>query len=162
MDEAVKARIIKRLRKEVFLPGLAELRQALEDLRERPLEAFLEALGPIVSEARMLFREMIEVMPDGETPPELNQAFYAYFISDTNSLLPADYPFIIAVANIRRERRFCFIGIARRNVTKFFPGLAGGAIPIISVETKADLESGNFTNIDVANTPEDMRIVSID
>ena len=162
MDAAEYRSIVERLRREILLPRVDAFRMAAESLRGEPLEAFHKATTPFIQQARALFRELIEVPTAFKIPSELNQLFYAYTISDFNSALPADYPYILAMANISDERRFCVICIQRKYVSERFPGFPPEAVPIIFAESSENLAKGDPIQIDIAYHPADLRIVPID
>lgn len=162
MDAAERQGIVERLRAEILLPRTDAFLMVAEGLREEPIEAFQEAATHFIQQARALFRELIEVPTAFKVPPELNQLFYAYMVSDFNSALPNDYPYILAMANIRGERRYCVVCIARKWVVERFPEAPATAVSIISVETSEDLARGQIDQMDIAYNPADLRIVPID
>ena len=162
MDAAEREHIVERLRGEILSPRIDGFRAVAESLRGEPLDAFHEAFTPLFQEARAVFRELIEVPTALNIPPDINQLFFAYTISDFNSALPPDYPYILAIANVSEERRFCCICIERKWVSKVFPEAPSGAVAVVFVETTEDLAKGNIFAMDIAYSPADVHIVPPD
>ena len=162
MDRAWLSQLTERLRMEVLMPCIAEFRTKLEELRDQPLESFLEVLSPLFTEARLEFKALLESPLNKQLAPEFNQLFYGYLVSDFNSVMPEDYPYILGIGNIKDEGRMCFVYLDRRTIIKLYPNITTSAIPIVFVETSEDLGTGNFTSTDIAYHPDDIRIVPLE
>ncbi len=162
MDKAWRIQLAERLRMEILMPRIAEFRTKLEELRNQPLKAFLEFLSPRITEARIEFKVLLEVPVGKQLATEFSQIFYGYTVSDFNSVIPADYPYIMGIGNIGDVGRMCFLYLNRSRIAERYPDIPLTAIPIISVETAEDVETGNFKQIDIACHPDDMRVVPLD
>lgn len=162
MDSAWLSQLTERLRMEILMPRIAEFRTKVEELGGQPIKAFLEVLSPLVSEARLEFKALLESPLNKQLAPEFNQLFYGYLVSDFNSVIPEDYPYILGIGNIRDERRMCFVYLYRARVREVYPELTPTSIPIVFVETSDDFAAGNFTSMEIAHHPDDIRIVPLE
>lgn len=162
MDKAWLSQLTERLRMEILMPRIAEFRTKLEELRNQPLKAFLEFLSPRFTEARIEFKMLLEVPIGKQLATEFSQIFYGYTVWDFNSVIPADYPYIMGIGNIGDEGRMCLLYLNRSRIVEKYPGLPPMTIPIISVETAEDVETGNFKQVDIAHHPNDIRVVPLD
>lgn len=162
MDKAWLSQLTERLRMEILMPRIAEFRTKLEELRNQPLKSLLEFLSPCITEARIEFKILLEVPIGKQLAAEFSQIFYGYAVWDFNSVIPADYPYIMGIGNIGDEGRMCFLYLDRSRIVERYPDIPLMAIPIISVETAEDVETGNFKQVDIVYHPDDIRVVPFD
>lgn len=159
MDQELAGRITSRLREELLAPRINEFLGRLGGLESEPLEAFHSEVTPLVQGARLEFREILEMPAPQPLPAELNRIFYAWTVYEFNLVLPDNFPYILAMANIALESRCCIVCLMRQAVSDRHPGFSPAAIPIVFAESVEALSAGVITDMHLVDHPDGTQIV---
>ena len=163
MDNVWLSQLTERFRREILMPRLAEFRTRIEELRNQPLESFLEEGGDtLISETHLEFMTLLEAPIGKQLAPEFKQIFFGYLVSGFNSVLSDDFPYIMAIANVRDERQMRFIFMFRVKIAGLYPKLPFTGIPIVFAETLKDVANGRFYDIKIVEHPDDVLIIPLE
>lgn len=136
MDEE----IIARFQKDV-MPHLKEILADCSDLlAQRPIDIFQKALKKLVIAGFTHFYDIAGVASVEELTarPRLRALFVITLISDLNSVLPLDYPYIIGIVHVADENNMYFQAFPRQKIPGTHELLNRGIVLIAKANTKAE------------------------
>ncbi|MEK7464154.1 MAG: hypothetical protein AAB617_00020 [Patescibacteria group bacterium] len=133
----------QKLEFDILPPLVLEFKLYIEGLRLQPLADFREAASELIHRGFAEFLSFLGIEDPNLISSEDYALYVGYVISTFNSVMPKNYPYIVALVFIKEVNKVRIAYLYRKTIQGIHDVISQDFVPLVILNTMNDLEKIN-------------------